>query len=148
MVFYSKRVIIVRWADLSDFFVDFRRKNVYFCFTSNENCHFSSEKTITPQSGLLIFLWKETHYEKIMKSSRILTKEVTTTTVNLEIVEDFASESKFLHFPFFFIIFLHLFSFFIFLIFSFSFILFHFLTLLSCSFIFFHFHILCWVLKI
>ena len=41
---YSDRLKTVRWADLSDFFVDFRRKNVCFCFTSNENCHFSSEK--------------------------------------------------------------------------------------------------------
>ena len=24
-LYYSKRIIIVRWADLSDFFVDFRR---------------------------------------------------------------------------------------------------------------------------
>ena len=38
-------------------------KNVCFCFTSNENCHFSSEKTVTPQNGLLIFLGKETHSE-------------------------------------------------------------------------------------
>ena len=42
---YSKRIIVVRWADLSDFcFVDFRRENACFCFTSDENCHFSSEK--------------------------------------------------------------------------------------------------------
>ena len=46
-----KRIIIVRWADLSDFFVDFRRKNVFFCFTSNENCHFSSEKRYHPKTG-------------------------------------------------------------------------------------------------
>ena len=44
-LYYSERIIIVRWADLSDvFFVDFRRKNVCFCLTSNENCQFSSEK--------------------------------------------------------------------------------------------------------
>ena len=44
-LYYSKRIIIVRWADLGDFFfVDFRRKNVCFCFTSNAKCHFSSEK--------------------------------------------------------------------------------------------------------
>ena len=50
--YYSKRIIIVRWADLSDFFfVHFRRKNVYFCFTSNENCHFSSEKRLPPKTG-------------------------------------------------------------------------------------------------
>ena len=84
-LYYSKRIIIVRWADLSEFFfVDFRRKNVCFCFTSNENCHFSSEKTVRPQNGLLIFLWKETHSEtKSWTSSRILTKKVTTTTANL-----------------------------------------------------------------
>ena len=50
-LYYSKKKNIVRWADLSDFFVDFRWKNVYFCFTSNENCHFSSGKTITPKTG-------------------------------------------------------------------------------------------------
>ena len=43
-LYYSKRIFIVRWADLTEFFVDFRRKNVCFCFTSNENCHFSLEK--------------------------------------------------------------------------------------------------------
>ena len=43
-LYYSGRITIVRWAGLSDVFVDFRRK-MYFCFTSNENCHFSSEKT-------------------------------------------------------------------------------------------------------
>ena len=52
-------------------------------------------KTLTPQNGLLILLWKETHSEtQSWKSSRISTKEFTTTTVNLEIVEDFACEDK------------------------------------------------------
>ena len=47
-----------------------------FCFTSNENCHFSSEKTVTSQNGLLIFHGKETHSEtKSWKSLRILTKK-------------------------------------------------------------------------
>ena len=33
-LYYSKRIVIVRWADLSEFFfVHFRWKNVYFCFT-------------------------------------------------------------------------------------------------------------------
>ena len=50
-LYSSERIIIVRWADLSDFFVDFRRKNVYVCFTSNENCHFSSEKRLHPKTG-------------------------------------------------------------------------------------------------
>ena len=82
-LYYSKRIIVVRWADLSDFFslifvnkmcvvvsrpmkiVTFLRKNDY------------------SQNGLLIFLGKETHSEtKSWKSSRILMKKVTTTTVN------------------------------------------------------------------
>ena len=76
-LYHSKRIIVVRLADLCDFFRDFRRKNVYFCFTSNEHCHFSSEKTITSQNGLLIFLAKETHSETISwNSSRILTKKL------------------------------------------------------------------------
>ena len=51
-LYYSKRIIIVRWADLSDIFsFDFRWKNVCFCFTSNENCHFSSEKRLPPKTG-------------------------------------------------------------------------------------------------
>ena len=82
---------------------------------------------MTLQNGLLIFLWKETFRNKIM-----------------EIVEDFACESKFIQFSFFFIIFLHFFvfvsffhfsSFFHFLSFSFFF-LFHFLFL---SFLIFSF---------
>ena len=100
---------------------------------------------------LLIFCWKETHSEtKSWKSSKILTNTVTTTTVSLEIVEDFACESKFLHFSFF----LHHFSSFFFFIFSsfpffhffiflhflsFSFIFIVFFFLFSFSFIFFHF---------
>ena len=82
-----------------------------FCFTSNEHCHLSSEKTVTTPNGLLIFLWKETHSEtKIMeitevfdeksynndgkpwKSSRILRVKP-----NVFIFLDFSS-SFFLHF--------------------------------------------------
>ena len=116
---------------------------------------------MTPQNGLLIFRGKETHPEtKSWKSSRILTKKITTTTINPGIVEDFPCEPKFLHSSLFVsIIFLHfslfLFFFFIFSFFSFfsffhflsfSFISFHFLSFsfiffpfLSFSFIFFHF---------
>ena len=46
---------------------------VCFLFCSNENCHFSSGKTL----WLLIFLWKETHLEIVW----ISLKKVTTTTV-------------------------------------------------------------------
>ena len=129
-----------------------------FCFTSNENCHFYLEETVTTQNGLLIFLWKETQFRnKIM-----------------EIVEDFDEKkfqqqrlnpgnrrgllrvnpfflfsfffhhfSPFFHFSFF-TLFSCIFSFFVFFMFlhflSFSFIFFHFLSfppiLLSFSFIF------------
>ena len=97
-------------------------------------------KTITSQNGLLIFLWKETHSEtKSWKSSRILTKKVTTTTVNLEIVEDFACESNFFHFLFFhhFSPFFRFFHFFIFSFFPF-FHFFHFFVFFSPYFSFFH----------
>ena len=142
MVFYSTIIIIVRWADLSDFFVDFRRKNVCFCSTSNENCHFSSEKNdYTPKRVVDFPRERDTFRNTIM-----------------EIVEDFACESNFFVFLSFFIIFLHFFffsffsffHFFIFFIFShiFSFIsFFHFFHFLffpfffnfSFFFIFFHF---------
>ena len=116
------------------------------CFTSKK-CHFSSEKTVTQQNGLLIFLGKETHSETKSWKSKNLTRKVTTTTVNLGIVEDFACESKLFHFLSFFIFFFifsfslfFFFHFFIFFIFSFFFLfsffsIFHF----SFSFIFFVF---------
>ena len=48
----SERIIIVKWTDLSDFFFRwFSSENVCFCFTSNENCHFSSEKRVPPKTG-------------------------------------------------------------------------------------------------
>ena len=41
----AKRIIIVRGADLSDFFsLILVCEMCVFCFTSNENCHVSSEK--------------------------------------------------------------------------------------------------------
>ena len=62
-LYYSKRIIIVRWADLSDFLsLMFVGSNVCFCSTSIENCHFG--KNVTRKTGcLLIFLGKETHTE-------------------------------------------------------------------------------------
>ena len=89
-----------------------------FCFTSNENCHFSSEKRLPPKTGCSFSSGKRHIPNKIM-----------------EIVEDFACESMFSFFSLFSIIFLHFLSFsFIFI--HLSFIFFHFL---SFSFIFFHF---------
>ena len=82
MVHYSERIII-RGADLSDFvslivvgkmcvFVSRPMKIVTFLW---KNAH--------TQNGLLIFFGKETHSQtKSWKSSRILTKTVSTTTVN------------------------------------------------------------------
>ena len=75
-LYYSKRRIIVRWADLSDFFVDFRRKNVYFCFTSNEHCHFCLENGETPKRVVDFPRERDTFRNNIM-----------------EIVEDFVEKS-------------------------------------------------------
>ena len=42
---HSKRTIVVRKADLNEFFsLIFRRLNVCVLCHANENCHFSSEK--------------------------------------------------------------------------------------------------------
>ena len=110
-----------------------------FCFTSNENFHFSSEKSDTPQNWLLIFLWKETHSEtRSWKSLRIL-----------RVSPNFFIFCFVRHFFFFFHCFI--FSFFsVFLLFHWFifFSIFHFSSFLSFSFIFFHFLCLCWVLKI
>ena len=63
-------------------------------------------KTITPQNGLLIFLGKETHSEtKSWKSSRILTKKVTTTTVNPGGFCECSQISSFFHCSSFFVFF-------------------------------------------
>ena len=59
----SKRIIIVRGTDLNKKNRLFSSVQCVFCFTSNENCHFSSEKTVTFQNGLLIFFGK-THITK------------------------------------------------------------------------------------
>ena len=100
-----------------------------FCFTSNENCHLSSEKTISTQNGLLIFLGKETHSEtQSWKSSRILRVKPNCFIFSLLF---------FIFFIFFIFLFLHFlsFSFIFFHVLSFSFIVFHFM---SCSVMFFH----------
>ena len=127
-----------------------------FCFTSNENCHFSSEKRLLPQNGVLIFLGKETHSEtKSWKSSRILTKKVTTTTVNpgnrrgfcvsIQISSFFFLFSSFFFIFSFFSSFFHFFicfQFFLFLIFFmfFIFFIFSFFHFSSFSLVFYHFH--------
>ena len=83
-LYYSKRIIVVRWADLSEFFFrSFSSEKCVFLFHVQRKLSLFFRKTVTPQNGLLIFLGKETHSEtKSWKSSRNLTKKVTTTTVN------------------------------------------------------------------
>ena len=72
-LYYSKRIIIVRWADLSDF----SSISCVFLFHVQWNLSLFFWKTITSQNGLLIFLGKETPSEtKSWKSSRILTKKL------------------------------------------------------------------------
>ena len=39
-----KELLLLEGLTLTIFFVNFLRRNVGFCFTSNEHCHFSSEK--------------------------------------------------------------------------------------------------------
>ena len=148
MVFFTpKEQLLLDRLTLAIFIRWFSSENVYFCFTSNENCHFSSEKTVTTQNGLLIFLGKETHSEtKSLKSSRILTKKLTTTTVPWKSYRILRLNPFVFIFLSFFNNFLHFFVFHFFIFFHF----------LSCSDIFFHFrsfsfifvHVLCWVLKI
>ena len=108
-LYYSKRIIIDKRADLSEFFsLIFVGKNVGLCFMSNEKCHFF-RKNGDPAKRVVNFrLERDTFRNKIM-----------------EIVEDFdeksytnnGCESKFLHFSLFslifpFFIFLFLLSFF------------------------------------
>ena len=51
-LYYSKRIIIVRWADLSDFFsLIFVGKMCVFVSRPMKNCHFSSEKRLPPKTG-------------------------------------------------------------------------------------------------
>ena len=70
----KEKLLLDRLTSAICFFVDFRLKNVWSLFFG---------KTVRPQNGLLIFLGKQTHSEtKSWKSYRILTKKVTTTTVN------------------------------------------------------------------
>ena len=87
---------------------------------------------------------RDTFRNKIMEIVEDFDGKKVRTTVNLEIVEDFACESIF-HFSFFFHHFFSIFRFFFIFHFSCSFIVF---TFRSFSFIFFHFLCLCWVLKI
>ena len=137
--FYFKRIIIVRWADLSDFFS--------FIFVG-KMCVFVSR----PMKNVTFLLKIADHLKRVVDFPR---ERDTFRNKIMEIVEDFDEKSYnnngkswkssrilrvnpffsfFFLFSSFFIIFPHFLSFF--LIFSFSFIFYHFL---SFSFIFFRF---------
>ena len=79
-LYYSKRIIIVIGADLSEFFSSmFVGKMCIFVSRPKKIVTFLRD----PAKRVVDFLGKETHSEKkSWKSSRILTKKVTTTTVN------------------------------------------------------------------
>ena len=87
-------IIIVRWADLSDFLLIFVGKCVFHVSRRiSFIVHFSFGKTITPQNGSVDFpLERDFHFRNnIMEiRSRILTKRVTFNNCKfLEIVEEF-----------------------------------------------------------
>ena len=46
-----KELLLLDGLTLAFFFRRFSSENVYLCFTSNENCHFSSEKRLPPKTG-------------------------------------------------------------------------------------------------
>ena len=98
------------------------------CFTSNENCHFSSGKTVTTPNWLLISFGKNT-FRKQNHGNRRRNK-LQQQQLILEIVEDFASEDKTLEIFRDFALFLHFLNFF----FSFP----HFSSFSSFSLYFLH----------
>ena len=132
----SKRLIIVGWADLSDFFRWFSSENVsFFVSRPMKIVTFLRKNDYHPKNGLLIFLLKETHSEtKSWKSSTILTKKNYNNNGKPWKSSVILCVNPFFHFSFFFS--------------SFFFSFFRFFHFLSFSFIFFHFLCLCWVLKI
>ena len=70
LIFY-KRIIIVRWADLSDFiFRSFSSENVYFCFTSNEIVTFLLKNGETPKRVVDFPTERDTFRNKIMENRR------------------------------------------------------------------------------
>ena len=111
-----------------------------FCFTSNELSLFFGKNGDLPKRVVDLPRERDTFRNKIMEIVEDSDdKKFQQQQYTLEVVEDFACESKFIHFSLV-VMFLHFSSFF----YIFSFFLFHFL---SFSFIFFHFLCLCWVLK-
>ena len=83
-LYYSKRIIIVRWADLiSDFFFDdFRWKNVYFVSRPMKIVTFLLKNDYTPKRVVDFHLERDTFRNKIMEIVNAFDEKITTTTVN------------------------------------------------------------------
>ena len=82
MVFYSKRIIIVSWADLSDLFVDFRRKMCVFVSRPMKIVTFR-RKNGDPAKRVVDFpRERDTLRNKIMEIAEDFDQKITTTTVN------------------------------------------------------------------
>ena len=74
--YYSKRIIIVRWADFSDFFVDFRWKMCTF---------------VSRPMKIVTFLWKNGYHPKRVVDFPL--ERDTFRNKIMEIVEDFDEKS-------------------------------------------------------
>ena len=82
-LYYSKRIIIVRWADLSDFFsFIFVGKMCVFVSRPMKIVTFLRKNDYPPKRVVDFPRERDTFRKKSWISSRILTKKVTTTTVN------------------------------------------------------------------
>ena len=67
MDFYSRRIIIDKGTDLSDFFADFRRENVCFVSRPMKIVNFLLKNRETPKR-VVDFLWeRDTFRNKIME---------------------------------------------------------------------------------
>ena len=83
-LYYSKRIIIVRWADLSDFFsFIFAGKMCVFVSRPMTIATFLRKNEYPPKRVVDFHRERDTYSEtKSWKSSRIFDEKVTTTTVN------------------------------------------------------------------
>ena len=81
-LYFSKRIIIVRWADLSDFLFIFVGKMCVFVSRPMKIVTFLWKNGYSPKRVVDFPLERDTFRNKIMEIVQILTKKVTTTTVN------------------------------------------------------------------
>ena len=117
-----------------------------FCFTSNENCGFSSENDYHPKRVVDFTRERDTFRNKIMEFVDDLDEKVTTTTVNhgnrrgfCVRIQLFSCFLLFSSFSSFFVFSLLFFIFIFLLLFLFSFFIFSFFIFLFSFFSFFHF---------